>query len=119
MELVFKDISTFDAQNPIIRNLLREIDIGKKDKTSKLLKKAPNIANLEIESRLNALGNDNDNSNNNFFNSGSGSIPLPPPPQPPLLTTVPPYPHVYIFHDLIHQHFLIFDHYRLNLNHRH
>ena len=27
IELVFKDISTFDAQNPIIRSLLRELDV--------------------------------------------------------------------------------------------
>ena len=31
LELVFKDISTLDAQNPIIESLLREIDVGKKD----------------------------------------------------------------------------------------
>ena len=31
LELVFKDISTLDAQNPIIGSLLREIDVGKKD----------------------------------------------------------------------------------------
>ena len=38
-ELVFKDISTFDAQNPIIRSLLREIDIEKKILTAKFLKR--------------------------------------------------------------------------------
>ena len=30
LELVFKDISTFDAQNPIIEILFREMDVGKK-----------------------------------------------------------------------------------------
>ena len=30
LELVFEDISTFDAQNPIVGSLLRELDIGKK-----------------------------------------------------------------------------------------
>ena len=27
VELVFEDISTFDAQNPVVRSLLRELDI--------------------------------------------------------------------------------------------
>ena len=39
LELVFKDISTFDAQNLIIGSLFKEIDGGKKDGDSKLLKK--------------------------------------------------------------------------------
>ena len=39
LELVFKDISTFDAQNPIVGLLLPELDIGKEDVTSKLIKK--------------------------------------------------------------------------------
>ena len=30
LELVFEDISTFDAKNPIVGSLLREIDIKKK-----------------------------------------------------------------------------------------
>lgn len=30
LELVFKDISTFDTQYPIIGSLLKELDIGKK-----------------------------------------------------------------------------------------
>ena len=29
-ELVFEDIFTFDAENPIARSLLRELDVGKK-----------------------------------------------------------------------------------------
>ena len=40
LELVFKDISSFDGQNPIIGSLLREIDVGKKDINSKFLKKS-------------------------------------------------------------------------------
>ena len=31
LELVFEDISTFDAKNPIVGSLLREIDIKKKN----------------------------------------------------------------------------------------
>ena len=30
LELIFKDISTFDAQNPIISSLIKELDLGKK-----------------------------------------------------------------------------------------
>ena len=30
LELVFEDISTFDAENPIVGSLLREIDLNKK-----------------------------------------------------------------------------------------
>ena len=41
LELVFEDISTFDAENPIVGSLLKEPDIGKKDVTSELVKKAP------------------------------------------------------------------------------
>ena len=39
LELVFKDISNFDAQNPIIGSLLKEIDFGKKNIASTLIKK--------------------------------------------------------------------------------
>ena len=39
LELVFEDISTFDAENPIVDSLLRELDVGKKDIASYLIKK--------------------------------------------------------------------------------
>ena len=76
----------FDAQNPIIGNLLREIDVGEKYITSKLLKKAPNIKDVEIQSRLKVLKNRNDGDNNNLF------PPPPPPPQPPPTYFPPPPP---------------------------
>ena len=41
LELVFKDISTFDAQNPIVGSFLQELDIRRKDIASDLVKKAP------------------------------------------------------------------------------
>ena len=34
LALLFKDVATFDAQNPIIGSLLREIDLAKKGKES-------------------------------------------------------------------------------------
>ena len=47
LELVFEDISTFDAENPIVGRLLREIDVKKKKNQShsdfiKLLPSHPN-----------------------------------------------------------------------------
>ena len=39
LELVFKDISTFHAQNPIVILLLKGLDLGKKDIASTLIKK--------------------------------------------------------------------------------
>ena len=36
LELVFKYISTFDAQNPIVGSLFRELDFGKKEKGTEL-----------------------------------------------------------------------------------
>ena len=40
LELIFQDISTFDAQNFVVGSLVRELDIGKKDIASDLVKKA-------------------------------------------------------------------------------
>ena len=41
LELVFEDISTFDAENPIVGSLLKELDVGKKYIASELIKKTP------------------------------------------------------------------------------
>ena len=51
LELVFEDISTFDAENPIVCSLLRELDVGKKSLASDLIKTAPGppVQNFEIE----------------------------------------------------------------------
>ena len=69
-ELVFKDISTFDAQNLLIGSLIKEIEIRKKDLVSELIKKTPNSIDFEIESRLNALKKDNDD-NKNFVDQNN------------------------------------------------
>ena len=79
LELVFKDISTVHAQNLIIGSLVKELELGKKDKTRTLLKKAPNVTDIEIQSRLDTLKNGNDDNNN-----------LPPPPPPPNFAPSPP-----------------------------
>ena len=41
LEQLFEGISTFDAENPIVRSLLQELDIGKKIWRATLLKKLP------------------------------------------------------------------------------
>ena len=82
LELVFKDISIFDAQNPIISLLIKELDVGKKDIASTLIKKASNPLDIEIQSRLKVLKDKNFKSNNGF----------PPPPPPPAAFFPPPPP---------------------------
>ena len=84
IELLFKDVKDFDAQNPVIGPLTWEVDIGRKKDLSKYLDKALDIRDLELKSRLNKLDdgrelfNRGDNSNNNN-NSNSENTFLPPP----------------------------------------
>ena len=97
-EFVIKDISTFDAQNPIIGSFLKEVDLGKKDTTGSLIKKAPNIKDIEIKSPLEAFKNRNDNDENSNFPPLTFSPPTPPPPplspplRPPSFFQLPPPP---------------------------
>ena len=79
LELVFEDISKFDAENPIVGSLLREIDINKKQSLSNQRQDIDFIKSLlshpgkefEIQKGLNRLrgktffSNNNNNSNNN------------------------------------------------------
>ena len=58
----------FDAQNPRIGFLIKEVDISKKKDLSKFLDKALHVRDLEIQSRLNKLHDKNE-----FFNRGDGS----------------------------------------------
>ena len=76
IELDFKDISNFHTQNPITGSLLREINVGKKEINSKLLKKAPKVTDVLLKARLDALRRYDDNNN------------IPPP--PPLPKFFPP-----------------------------
>ena len=57
LELVFEDISTFDAENPIIGSLLREIDIKKKQWDSDFITSLPSHPGkeFEIKKRLDRL----------------------------------------------------------------
>ena len=68
--------------------MIKEVDVGKKKKKglSKFLDKAPDIRDLEIQSRLNKLNEKNEfynrGDNNNFFPSNPPPPPLGPPPPP-------------------------------------
>ena len=88
LELVFEDISTFDAENPIVGSLLRELDVGKKSLASDLIKNAsgPPGQNFEIEKRLNKLKDFEPIDNNNDNNY------LSPSPSPPSFPFFPPTP---------------------------
>ena len=76
---MFKDISTFDTQNPVVGLLLKELHLGKKGHRKYTDKKAPSTVDVEMQSRYNALKN-----NLTFFNwNNDNSNNLPPPPLPP------------------------------------
>ena len=82
LELVFEDVSTFDAENPIVGSLLREIDIKKKQSNRNFIKSIPNQPGKEFEikkrlDRLRGIGRDNFNNNNNInnnINPGGGDL---------------------------------------------
>ena len=71
IELLFKDVKHFYAQNPVIGSLIKEDDVGKTKYWSKFLGKAPDIRDLEIQSRLHKFREKNEffnrEDNNNFF----------------------------------------------------
>ena len=84
IELLFKDVKHFNAQNLVIGSLIREVDNGRKKDQSKFLDKAPNIRDFELWSRLNKLRNgreffNRDNNNNNNSNNSGNVFLLPPP----------------------------------------
>ena len=86
--LLFKDVATFDAQNPVIGSLLRETDLSKKGKNSDLIKKqlekAPDINDIILIKRFKKFKeipvnfNNNDDDDNRPPPPGLG--PAPPPP---------------------------------------
>ena len=84
LALLFKDVATFDVQNPVIGSLLREIELSKKGKNSDLinkqLDKAPDIDDTILIQRLKRLkdapknfnnsSNDDDDNNKPNFPAG-------------------------------------------------
>ena len=88
LEVVFEDISTFDAQNPVVGSLLREVDIGKNGTTSDLFKKAPAPGvDSSPQKRFDTLQNGNIRYNKNNSNNNNG--PSPPPSPPPFNNFIP------------------------------
>ena len=57
---MFKDAKHFDTQKTVIGSLIREVDIGKKKDLRKFLDKAPDIRDLEIQSRLKKFSEKNE-----------------------------------------------------------
>ena len=96
LELILEDISTFDAENPIVGSLLREIDINKKQSDSDFIKSLPSQPDkeFEIKKRLDQLkgksgfNNRKNNNNNNNNNSNAGGQDLFGPGAPPTLPTI-------------------------------
>ena len=77
LELVFEDISTFDAENPIVGSLLKEL-------ASDLIKQVPGTPEIDyaLRNRLNELRGRHeptDNNNNNFSPPSSPPAVLPGP----------------------------------------
>ena len=74
LELVFEDISKFDAENPISGSLLREIDVNKKQSDSDFIKSLPNHPGkkVRIQKKLNRLRGETFFSNNNKNNNTPG-----------------------------------------------
>ena len=63
---IFDELIVIDTQNPIVGPLLRELDIGKKDRASELTKKAPTPGiDLHIPKRVQVLRKRNKKLENN------------------------------------------------------
>ena len=75
LELVFEDISTFDAENPIVGSLLREIDLRKNQTDNNFIKSLPSQQGnkFEIKKRLDRLRGINSYSNKNNFNNNNNN----------------------------------------------
>ena len=95
LELVFQDISTFDAENPIVRSLLRELDLGQKVSGNNLIKHTPGPPGQDfaLRNRLNKLRDRQKPKNNNSNNiSPPRSLSaLPPPGRGPFIPPPPLY----------------------------
>ena len=74
LQLVFKDISTYDAENPIVESLLKETDIKKSSLIVILLDlcRAILVKGWKFKKRLDRLKGKSNNFNNDNNNVGSG-----------------------------------------------
>ena len=75
LELVFEDISTFDAENPIVGSLLRDVDIKKRQSNSDFIQSLPSQPGkeFEIQKRLDRLRGISNNNNRNDQGRVGGS----------------------------------------------
>ena len=78
LELLFEDVSTFDAESPIVGSLLREIDLNKKQTDSDFIKSLPSQPGKEFEikkclDRLRDIKKPSRKSNNNNKNNNSNA----------------------------------------------
>ena len=87
--MFFEDISTFDAENPIIGSLIRELNVKKKVLANDVIKGAltPPSRDYEIQNRFNRLKDCQEPKNNNNNN-------LSPPPSQPFFPLSPPAPFI-------------------------
>ena len=87
IEVMFKDKSKFDVQNPVVGSLIMQVvDNKKKEKEIlRVLDQAPLIKDLDIEKRFRELKNfneghnnedDDDDNDNNTGQSPGGNLPL-------------------------------------------
>ena len=97
--MLFKDVATFDTQNPIVGSLLREIDLTKKGKNSDLinnqLRKAPDINDTILIQRFKKFKDDPvnfNNSNDNNYDDDNN--------KPNYLGPAPPAPKANDFQDI-------------------
>ena len=98
---MFEDISTFDAENPIVGSLLRELDLKKKQSDSDFVKSLLSQPGKEFEIRKrlyrliqeskNFSGKNNSsggNNNNNFDGGNNNNNLFGPGGQPPSLPSI-------------------------------
>ena len=82
LTVIIKGVSNFDAQNPIIGSLLREIDVRKKQTSSSLILKAPNINDVVLKHRFDRLKKTDEPYNESDDDDDDGRGPGPPPSLP-------------------------------------
>ena len=96
LEIVSENISTFDAENPIVGSLSRELYVGKKVVASDLVKKGPRPPGLDnfLRKRLNKLQDrpEQKDDDNNDISPLPSSPPQPPPSFLQHLLSGPPRP---------------------------
>ena len=85
LKMFLKDITKFDAQNPIIGSLLSEIESRKltDESVKNFLDKAQNLEGIKLNQKLQnlkfcnnklQLNNNNDNDSSYYYDNGSGFL---------------------------------------------